>query len=212
MQKIAIPFCLFLCYAFSSYSQGDLSDKQSFGTSEGYERLYYNGAYHLKNLATGEIESFYDLKYVSNVENNHIVFKSKEGLYGIMTADFNVIQSPEWVEIKDFGFGYFALAHYSGQFVNEDRGSGLKQYPLLTWKVYSSKEDLFISEMELLHPICIYGEVLAETVDKRSVKIELGKINFGYTDPIMKALTYLSGDKKSAPESHQSYPSKTEKP
>lgn len=196
MLKSALLTLLFTTCFFSIYSQSKTI--QSFGVSEGYERLYFDGAYHLKHIETGEVKSFYEFAYVSNVENDHVVYKSKDGYYGIMDQRFETVLSPDWVEIKDFGFGYFALGHFSGETKWEDRGSGTKEYPLLTWKIFSINEDRFVSDMELVHPICIYGEVLAETVDQQKIKIALGKINFGYTDPMMKALSYQSDQEGSS--------------
>ena len=145
----------------------------------------------MKDIETGKLNSFSHLDFVGDVIDGKVIFKSVEGHYGLMNEAFETVIAPEWVQINDFGYGYYALASYSGMTVTEDRGEGVNTYPLLSWKIYSSVEGEFISDMELINPICIYGEILAKNHQSQNVKIYLNKINFGYTDPVLKALTYV---------------------
>ena len=163
----------------------------SFGEYEGYVRCYDQGVYSLRNLENGEVTRFESYSYISDVSNGIIVFKNQAGKYGVMNLQFEELVKPEWLEVKDFGFGYLALAHQSGKTIKEDRGAGVRDYPLLSWRIYSLHENRLVSEMELINPICIYGDVLAKTTNNHEVKIQLGKINFGYTDPLLKALEYI---------------------
>lgn len=175
-----------------SGQQLELSASEFFGSSEGFSRYYHEGTYLLVNESSGVIHVLNQYKSVGDFHGGRALVESKDGKFGLIDQEMQTILKPEWEAVKLIAGNFAAVASHTGNWIKEDRGRGIKNYPELSWQLVDIRNQVVFSHMKFSNLLAVYGEVRARTTSGDEVTINLNKINVGYSDPLMKAVSYLN--------------------
>jgi hypothetical protein len=192
--RIAIWMMLFLLIGQIHRLQAQSLSGQSFesfGSHEGFSRYYHQGDYYMINDDTDEVYHMGKFNSVGDFHHGVAVVRNEDGNYGLINQKMETVLEAEWSAIKPITYNYVAVASHTGNYIKEDRGRGVRSYPEESWQLVDLRNNVLFSHMEFSDLTAVYGEVRARTTGGEEVAINLSKINVGYTDPLMKAVSYL---------------------